>query len=455
MDTKALIATLFKVHGQPFPASPTQVQIFEEIFQQKHHYAQTIVTTQFGKSAIVSAAAMLRSLVFKQDVAIVSSSDPKAQIIMGYIRNHIFDNSFFTSQVELDDSESLDHLRKERSRKKITWKYGGSVRTVSVDARQADRPDKAMGESAHVVIVDESCLIPDLLYSTIPRMTSGLPFEQTQLFEISNPFYRNHFFQTWNDEEYAKYFLDWRGAVAEGRLDIRTVERARKLPLFDVLYECKFPDEDEIDAEGYRQLLTSKVLDAAIVSALPHPDNVGNSEMIMGVDVGGGGDDTIIALRNQELAWVELKAKTRDTMTVVTEVERLCHKWHVEPSNVFIDDIGVGRGVCDRLKEKGLNVNGVSVGDRPITEQGRDRYLNIKSENYLALAAWVEASGRLVQDSDWEQLTWIKYKVNSDKNIQIERKEKLKARVGRSPDTAEALMLTFTKKRPQPRSWVI
>jgi phage I-like protein len=37
---------------------------------------------------------------------------------------------------------------------------------------------------------------------------------------------------------------------------------------------------------------------------------------------------------------------------------------------------------------------------------------------------------------------WIKYKVSSDKVIQIEPKQQLKARTGKSPDVAEALMLT-------------
>jgi hypothetical protein len=145
----------------------------------------------------------------------------------------------------------------------------------------------------------------------------------------------------------------------------------------------------------------------------------------------------------------------QNTMTTVASIEETIEKYHIKPNNVFIDDIGVGRGVCDRLQEKGLDVNGVNVGDRPIMEQARERYFNVKAENYLALANWLEGGGQLVVDEDWQQLTWIKFKVNSDKNIQIERKEKLKARMGRSPDTAEALMLTFTVKQPQPRSWTI
>lgn len=450
MDTKSLITSLFKVHGQPFVPYPFQVSIFEEIYLQRHNLVHCILPTQAGKSSIVAPAVLLRSLVFAEDFVIVAPSEPKAQIIMNYVRNHCFDNAFFSSQLELDENESLDRLRKERSRKKITWKHGGSVRVLSVNARQADNPEAVMGEGAPKIVIDESSLVPDLHYSTIMRMTQGFPFEKTQVFEIGNPFYRNHFYRTSLDPDYHHFNYNWRDMVAQGRFDPARIEKARELPLFDVFYECQFPDESEIDPEGFRQLVTSKDIELATATAV-----LSNGDTLMGVDVGGGGDDTVIVLRNQHFAWEVLRAKTADTMSVVGEIERLADKWCVDQTNIFIDDIGVGRGVCDRLKEKGRRVNGVSVGDRPITDEGKARYFNIKAENYLNLAAWLEAGGKLVQNPAWEQLTWIKYKVNSDKNIQIERKEKLKTRVGRSPDTAEALMLTFTKKRPQPRSWVI
>lgn len=452
METQKLVSTLFKLNGRPMIPSKTQIEIFDEIYYQKHRYAITIMPTQVGKSAIVSAAALLRSLIFAEDIVIVAPSEPKAQIIMGYIRNHCFDNEFFISQLELDENESLDRLRKERSRRKITWKKGGSIRTVSVNARQSDNPEAAMGEGAPVIIIDESCLIPDLLYATIVRMTSGYEFDKTQIFEISNPFYRNHFYRSWHDPDYHKIYLDYKGAITEGRLDERKVAKARQLPLFSVLYECQFPDESEIDPDGYRQLLTSEQVAQAQIIEI---DKTLNDNLILGVDVGGGGDESVFVIRGGTYGWIETKARTKDTMSNVSEIERIIDKYHIKPGNVYIDDIGIGRGVCDRLKEKSLHVNGVSVGDRPITEQGRARFFNIKAENYLALANWIESGGYLQKDNDWQQLTWIKYKVNSDKNVQIERKERLKAREGRSPDIAEALMLTFTRKRPQPRSWTI
>lgn len=56
--------------------------------------------------------------------------------------------------------------------------------------------------------------------------------------------------------------------------------------------------------------------------------------------------------------------------------------------------------------------------------------------------------GKLLHDDRFRQLTWIKYKVNTDKVLQIEPKEDLKQRTGKSPDFAEAFMLTFIPPPP-------
>ena len=46
---------------------------------------------------------------------------------------------------------------------------------------------------------------------------------------------------------------------------------------------------------------------------------------------------------------------------------------------------------------------------------------------------------------EWVQLTWLRYKVLSDRKVQMEEKKKLKERTGASPDFAEAFYLTFAQ----------
>ncbi len=61
----------------------------------------------------------------------------------------------------------------------------------------------------------------------------------------------------------------------------------------------------------------------------------------------------------------------------------------------------------------------------------------------------VVKGGKLVKDERWKQLAWIKYKISTDKVLQIEPKEDLKEREGgKSPDFFEGWMLTFSVGKP-------
>jgi hypothetical protein len=391
-------------------------------------------------------AVLARSLIVGEDFIICAPSQNKAQIIMQYAIDHCFDNDFFTSQLELDPNENLDRLRRERSKERLTWLCGGSIRTLSLDSKNGIRKlEAAMGHGSNRVVIDESSLIDDESHVTVLRMLGGYPYDDQFLFEIGNPFHRNHFYRSWEGDRYLKIFVDARRSIREGRLSPEFVEEMRDKPLFDVLYLCKFPDEDEIDANGFRQLLKTDEVEKA--NCLHVAKDV--SGLRLGVDIGGGGDESVFVLRSNNVAWVETRGKTNDTMSNVTEVERIVTEYGVAHADVFIDDIGIGRGVYDRLREKNIMVNGVSVGEKSIEEEARGRFFNQKAQYYFDAANWIKAGGKLVKNDGWGQLVWIKYKVSSDKTIQIESKQDLKKRVGRSPDIAEAFMLTFGHTRPK------
>ena len=144
-------------------------------------------------------------------------------------------------------------------------------------------------------------------------------------------------------------------------------------------------------------------------------------------------------------------------MTNVNEVIRIIKKYIItvngkkvqllKPEEVYIDDIGVGRGVSDRLKELGYRINGISVGGKP---PDPSKYKNIKAENYWLSRMWFKAGGKILKRNEWYQMTWINYKISTDKVLQIEQNEDLKKRTGKSPDHSEAFSLTFAPAEPQP-----
>jgi len=134
-------------------------------------------------------------------------------------------------------------------------------------------------------------------------------------------------------------------------------------------------------------------------------------------------------------------------MTNVVEIENIMKKYpNLKANNIFVDDIGIGRGVTDRLKEKDIKINGVSVGSPP---KDKTRYKNLKAEGSWTMKLWLENGGKLQKLNELRQITWLKYKVDTDKVLSIEPKDELKMRMGKSPDFADALMLTFMPSPPK------
>lgn len=425
-----------------------------EIVTQRHPRVEVIAPTQYGKSMTVAGALDICAIFMHQRFTILAPSDKKAQIIMSQVIEHAFDNPYFMGQLELDKSMTLDRLRRERSKDHLTFKGGGGIQTLTLDSRNTKRNiEAAMGFGGQRLILDESSLVEDPLYSTVKRMLGGFPYKSTFLFEIGNPFHRNHFYRTWHDPKYHKIFIDYNMALAEGRFSPEFIEEMRAEAFFDIFYECKFPDEDMVDLKGYRQLVTMDDIERAYVGMFDPVDE----DMRLGVDVAAGGDLNVFTIRQGKRMWVESHTRVNDTMTNVNEVARIIDKYTYEidnqayrllkPEAVFIDDIGVGRGVTDRLQEMGYNVNGISVGGKASDDT---KYANIKAENYWLFRMWLLAGGKLQKDVNWQQLTWIKYKISTDKVLKIEPKEEMKQRTGKSPDFAESGMLTFSVPKPIP-----
>ena len=435
------LVSIFRINDKPLELSPMQQEIFFAITDLAHPRVQIIAPTQYGKSLTVALAVLASASSMGERFVILAPSEKKAGIIMNYIIEHCFDSTIFLDALELDQSTSLDRLRRERSRTNLTFKSGGGVMVLTLDARNSKHSlESALGFGGNRLILDESSLIDDPLYSTVKRMLGGYKYKDTFLLEIGNPFYRNHFLRTWESDSYKHIFIDYHTGLKEGRYSQEFIDEMRSEVFFDVFYECKFPEENLIDAKGYRTLIASDA-----IGFTEDVDKTG--ELKLGADIGGGGDFNVYVLRNQKNAWIEGFNQSNDTMTNVVEIQKLLTKYpQLNAHNIFIDDIGVGRGVTDRLKELGIRANGVSVGAKP---KDTTRYKNLKAEGSWGMKMWIEAGGKLERKDQFRQISWLKYKVDTDKVLSIEPKDELKQRMGKSPDFADALVLTFMPSAPR------
>jgi len=205
----------------------------------------------------------------------------------------------------------------------------------------------------------------------------------------------------------------------------------------------------------------------------------------IGVDVARQGDDeSIIILREGARIRLHSKAQGHDTMTTTGEIWRcvqevICRRWEKEirgrstaqrkdPTKslfkirIKVDADGIGAGVVDRLKEQRrekekklklriqiVEVHGAAKPRDPV------KFKNLRAEIHWGLR---ELSGALDLPTDRELLTQlmsIKHKTNSAGQIEIMPKEKIKEKLGRSPDYAEAVIYALAEIRPikEPRIW--
>ena len=75
-------------------------------------------------------------------------------------------------------------------------------------------------------------------------------------------------------------------------------------------------------------------------------------------------------------------------------------------------------------------------------------YANAKAELFWRLRTWIRAeNGKLVEDAGFLELKEINYKENTVSKVQMESKQELTKRGVASPDTPDALALTFIDTR--------
>ena len=163
---------------------------------------------------------------------------------------------------------------------------------------------------------------------------------------------------------------------------------------------------------------------------------------VMGVDVARHGDDQSCILKRQGLkVWPIKRHRITDLMLLASVVAAEIVEF--KPHAVFIDVTGMGWGVYDRLVQLGHSAVciPVQVGEASVEPQ---KYHNRRAELWTKGRDWIVAGGCLPEDVELEaDLTGIEFGYDDRERTQMEKKEDMKKRGLASPDSADALMLTF------------
>jgi hypothetical protein len=195
--------------------------------------------------------------------------------------------------------------------------------------------------------------------------------------------------------------------------------------------------------EAFLNPIDNVFINSRYVMQARRADVDSTNALIIGVDVAiGDRDRTAIIRRRGRVAYNLEKFGNHNTMEICGRLVRVIRE--EKPARVYIDCIGIGAGVVDRLQEMGYDcVIGVNVAR---TANDKEKYRNVRAELWAEMRDWLNQEMPVqIPDSDdlHGELCSLGYKFTSSGQLQIESKDDLRARGMASPDGADALALTF------------
>lgn len=164
------------------------------------------------------------------------------------------------------------------------------------------------------------------------------------------------------------------------------------------------------------------------------------SQKRLGIDVARFGDDrTVLFPRQGLMAFNPEIMRKSDTVEIAARVMLAVKNW--QPEMLLVDDTGHwGHGVIDNLRAAGHAPFGIQFHG-PANEP---QYANKRAEMWLEMAAWVKRGGCLPPIPELvAELTVPEYSFTTSGKFILQDKDIIKEKLGRSPDLADALALTF------------
>lgn len=308
-----------------------------------------------------------------------------------------------------------------------------------------------------LVIIDEACGVPKALWDAADSLIAN---EGGRILAIGNP------------DDPISYFADvckpgsgWNVIAIDGLQtpnvtgeavpdDVRPllisplwIEEKRKSwgeesPLYQSKVRGRFPelaDDGVVPYTWARRCQTQRQEPGAPVE--------------LGVDVGGGGDFTVIRERRGPRVGRVWRDHSADPMQVVGKVIRAIDE--TKATAVKVDTIGIGWGVAGRLEElrregrHQARITRVNVGE---ASSDPKRFPRLRDQ------IWWEVGRELSETGGWDlgdldddtiaQLIAPKYGIDSSGRVKVEPKDDTRQRIGRSPDDADALLLAFFHPQP-------
>jgi hypothetical protein len=303
--------------------------------------------------------------------------------------------------------------------------------TINAKATPEEQGEALAGrhEDHMLVIVDEASGIPDSVFKPLERTLTG---KLNLVFMIFNPTRNSGYAiesQTKNKEQWLT--LQWDALDCEN-VTQEQIERLSKYGTDSPAYRIGVLGLPPLSDSGalipYEWITDAVGRELAVAPFDP---------VVLGCDVGGGGDKSVVVIRQSGTVQAIHTNNSKDTMEVANWISG--HFWREDASVAYVDIIGLGRGVYDRLNQMG-------VVARPADSRGKpknERYFNARAEMYFKLREQFEQKCISIPDHKEliDELSSIK--VDPGNPNKIMDKKEIRKSLGYSPDVSDSLAMSF------------
>jgi len=383
-----------------------------------------------GKSTTASWA-MLWFLLTRYPVKVVVTAPTSAQL---------YDALFaelkrWVKELPQPIQDLLD-VKQER----IELKASATEAFISARTSRAEQPEALQGvHSDNVMLVaDEASGVPEAVFEAAAGSMSG---HNALTILLGNPVRSSgFFFDTHNrlkDEWWTKRVSCIDSArVSKEYVDDMKSRYGEESNAYRIRVLGEFPKSDDDTIIPMDLLESAKHRDTRAYEDAP---------IVWGLDVARfGSDSSVLCKRQSNVVHTLERWRNLDLMqltgAVVAQYEACDHK--SKPAEILVDSIGLGAGVVDRLIELKLPARGINVSESPAMG---GTYLNLRAELWHKAKAWLEKRDCKIPNNEdlIGELATVRYTFTSNGKIKIESKDDIRRRGLKSPDMADAFVLTF------------
>ena len=307
-----------------------------------------------------------------------------------------------------------------------------------------DHPDALQGVHAEsgivLLIVDEAAAVHNRIYESAYGSMSQ---ENAKMILIGNPTRNNgYFYETFHraSSEWTNFQVSCIDSprVSESYINEMRVLYGEDSAMWKIRVLGEFADEEEA---GF---ISPSIIRSAINREIePSP----SSPIIWGLDVARmGRDKSALCKRKGNVILEQIKTwRKLDLMSLAGEVMNEFQNTPPDEqcSELLIDAIGIGAGLCDRINEIGIiPARGINVSE---SSSLSNECGNLRAELwYKAREFFEKKTCKIPNDPELvKELSAPRYKFDSRGRYLIESKDEMRRRGENSPDKADAFCLTF------------